>query len=203
MEKILIPFTFLICLTVANAQPNSQQVRVHLGYGTENNFGSTGFFGGMGLEWQKGKKWIVATGLTRFTTAIYNAYNGEDFDGEQQEYKAWFLSPLAGYRVIGDNGSFFSATLAGGPSLKYFNHKIFKTGLIRYYFDGRRIPIDSTIRWHLGKGVNLSLFTGISFDFRISEKLTAALFLDSYSHHIWLEHFMPGVSVQYRLNKKE
>jgi hypothetical protein len=199
MKKVSTFFVFLIFLQTANSQHGCTGVQAHLGYGTENNFGSTAFFGGAGVEWAKRKKWMLATQLTRFTTSLYNAYDGEDFDDEQQDYKAWFLTPIGGYRIIGNHGSFFSITLAAGPSLKYFHYKIFKAGLIKYYFDGRRIPIDSTISWYQRKGVNLSLYTGVSFDFRISQKLTAALFADAYSHRIWIEHFMPGVKVAYRM----
>ena len=190
----------LLSILAATSQQRNQMIQVHAGYGTENNFGSTGFFAGLGWSGTQGKKWILGTAITRFTTSLYNAYDGEDFDGEQQDYKAWFLTPKVGYTVAGRPGSFFSGTVSIGPSLKYFNYKIFKHGLIRYYFDGRREPVDGTITWYEDRGINLSLFTGVSFDFRLSDRVKAGLFLDAYSHKIWIEHFLPGVKVEWRIN---
>ena len=173
--------------------------QVHAGYGTENNFGSTTFFGGLAIGKPLGKKWFLEAGITRITTAIYNAYDNQDYDGEKQKYKSWFLTPKVGFTLLGRNDRFFSTTVAIGPSLKYFDYKLFRTGVIKYYFDGRRIPIDSTLQWHEKKGVNLSLYTGISFDFQLSQKWTAGLFVDGYTHRIWIEHFLPGVKLMYRM----
>lgn len=203
MKKIFFLSAFLISLLPAVAQQGADRLHMHLGYGTENNFGSTAFFGGIGWAREKGKKWVLGMQATRFTTALYNAYDEEDFDGEEQEYKAWFLTPAIGYKAIGNHASFFSALVAIGPSLKYFNYKIFRHGLIRYYADGRREPVGGTISWYEDRGINLSLFTGISFNFRLSERFKAGLFLDTYSNKIWIEHFMPGVKMELRMKNQE
>lgn len=202
MKNIILTIVLLFPFIIIKAQDKSisgSSASVHIGYGTENNYGNTTFFGGFGVEKNLRKKFIIGADITRFTTNIYNAYKDQTFDNEERFYKGWFITPKAGYNVVGNNTSSFTLTIAAGPAVKYYNYKMFKSGLVKNYPDGRRIPVDSTIRWYTEKDFNLSLYTGISFNFEISTNVKASIFIDTYGHEIAIEHFMPGIKVYYKL----
>jgi len=64
--------------------------------------------------------------------------------------------------------------------------------------DGTRSVVEPVI-YDIERGINISLYSALDFSFTLSPKWQVALFLDTYSHEILLEHFMPGVKVGLRL----
>lgn len=67
------------------------------------------------------------------------------------------------------------------------------------YPDGRREPVPGTIQYYYGKGFNISLYSSVSFDAKVTNKLRVGVFLDTYSYEIPIEHFLPGINVVFKL----
>ncbi len=179
---------------------NNLYLNTFAGYGTENNWGNTAFFAGVTLSKPVTKHLFLEGGLTRFTTDIYNVYKAKptSIDNEDRKYNAWFLTTNANY-TFGKKQSFLNASIKIGPSLKYYNYRVFGGALIRVYPDGRKEAVEGTLKYNDKKGFNISLYNSISFDAKITPKLRAGVFLDSYSSLIFLEHFMPGINAVFKL----
>ncbi len=170
------------------------------GYGTENNWGNTAFFGGVNLSKPVKKHIFLELGITRFTTDIYNVYKAKptNIDNEDRKYNAWFLTPAVNY-TLGNTNSFINFSIKIGPSLKYYNYKEFGGALIRIYPDGRKEAVEGTLKYIDSNGFNISLYNSINFSAKITPKLRAGIFLDTYSNLIPIEHFMPGINAIFKL----
>lgn len=201
----LISITF--CFEYTNAQTvnvgkNKPDLYLNtfIGYGTEDNQGNTAFFGGLTLSKPVTKHIFLEAGITRFTTDIYNVYKAKptNFDGEDRKYNARFLTTDANY-TFGNKQSFLNASIKIGPSLKYYNYKVFSNAAVRVYPDGRKEVVPGTLKYEEKNGFNLSLYNSVSFDAKITAKLRAGVFLDVYSSLIFIEHFMPGINAVFKL----
>lgn len=201
---ILILFIFGYSLAIAqqsiNKIENNLYLNTSLGYGTENNWGNTAFFAGIILSKPIKKHIFLEAGLTRFTTDIYNVYKAKptSIDNEDRKYNAWFLTTNANY-TFGNKQSFINASIKIGPSLKYYNYRVYGGSLIRIYPDGRKEAVEGTLKYIDKKGFNISLYNSVSFDAKITPKLRAGVFLDVYSSLIFIEHFMPGINAVFKL----
>ncbi|MEX8546474.1 MAG: hypothetical protein V5804_02630 [Mucilaginibacter sp.] len=209
--KLYFPSQILIIiLTFVNtslfAQKNSVKTKNNLylntfvGYGTENNWGNTAFFGGATLSKPIKKHLFLEGGLTLFTTALYNVYKDRPTGlvGQDRYYHAVFLTPDINY-TFGSKKSFLNASIKIGPSLKYQNDKILKFYQERVYPDGHSEVMPGSVQYYYEKGFNISYYAGVSFDAKITDKLRVGIFLDTYSHAIFLEHFMPGINAVFKL----
>lgn len=203
--KFLLFVLPTFCSGLTNAQTtsiikkNNLYLNTFVGYGTENNFGNTGFFTGVTLSKPIIKHLFFDAGLTVFTTQIVNAYTYEHgFRNDQQKYNALFLTPAINY-TFGNKQSFINASIKVGASLKYYNYKILKTYMEYLYPDGRREPMPSTFLFYEKNGFNISLYNSVSFDVKVTPKLRVGVFLDVYSYEIPIEHFMPGINAVFKL----
>lgn len=175
-----------------------------LGYGTENNEGNTAFYAGIAVAKEIKRKLLVEAGLTYFTTAIYNVYKAKptNFDGEERFYNALFLNTNLQY-LIGNDKSLINIKIKAGPALRYFDFKVFKSGLIKSYPDGRDEPVPGTIKYDIEESVGLSFYSAVSFDAKVTPKLRMGVYLDTYSGLIEFEYFMPGIYATFKLGKKK
>jgi len=209
--KLYFPASLLVIILTSHnsflfAQRSSINIKKDLyfntfiGYGTENNWGNTAFFAGIILSKSIKKHIFLEAGLTRFTTDIYNVYKAKptSIDNEDRKYNAWFLTPAINY-TFGNKQSFINASIKIGPSLKYYNYRVYGGSLIRIYPDGRKEAVEGTLKYNDKKGFNISLYNSVSFDAKITPNLRAGVFLDVYSSLIPIEHFMPGVNVIFKL----
>lgn len=55
------------------------------------------------------------------------------------------------------------------------------------------------VQYYYEKGFNISYYAGVFFDAKITDKLRIGIFLDTYSHAILIEHFMPGINAVFKL----
>lgn len=170
------------------------------GYGTENNWGNTAFFGGATLSKPVTKHLFLEGGITVFTTAFYNVYkaNPTGLAGQDRYYHAIFLTPDVNY-TFGNRKSLLNASIKVGPSLKYQNDKTLTNYLEKVYANGNREVIPGSVQYTYENGFNISYYMGVNFDAKVNDKLRIGVFLDTYSHAIPLEHFMPGINAVFKL----
>ena len=206
MKKFFATLLLLLAVAISStAQKTFKADRnllltTSLGYGTENNWGNTGFYAGVGITKPVTKRFALEAGLTYFTTSFYNAYkaNPTHFKGEERFYNTVFLQTNLQY-CVGNDQSLFNFKIKVGPALKYFDFKAFQFGLINTYSNGRKEPVPGTIKYEIEKGIILSLYNAVSFNAKISPKLRLGVYLDTYSSLIPIEHFMPGISATFKL----
>lgn len=206
MKKRLLLFMLIFSVIFVKAQTTSiikksdLYLNTFVGYGTENNWGNTAFFGGATLSKPVKKHVFLEGGLTLFTTAFYNVYKDmpTGLVGQDRYYHAVFLTPDINY-TFGNKKSFLNASIKIGPSLKYQNDKILKFYQERFYPDGHSEVTPGSVQYYYEKGFNISSYAGVSFDAKISNKLRIGVFLDTYSHAIPIEHFMPGINAVFKL----
>lgn len=205
MRKVFLIIILLqtINIVCVKAQRIKQKYNLttSFGYGTENNQGNTAFYAGLAVNRPLTNKLRLEAGLTYFTTDIYNVYKAvpSNFEGEERRYNALFLNSNFQY-VIGDESSIINAKLKIGAALKYYNYKVFESGLFKYYpATGKEEVIRETLKYEVKQGVNVALYTGVSFDARVNENLRLGVFLDVYSSIIPIEHFMPGIHATFKL----
>lgn len=171
-------------------------------YGSENGRGNIGFSFGIKASKTLSKRVSWDGGLTYFSSNLINInQNSTTFTGEDRYYHSVFITPSLSLRMIGKDNSKFIGRLSLGPSLKYYNYKDFRSGLLRVYSDGRvEAAPGATIDYNENNGFNISFYGAMSFDAKISEKLRAGLFLDTYSSSVTpLEHLMPGIQFSIKL----
>jgi len=201
---ILILFIFGYSLVIAqqsiNKIENNLYLNTFIGYGTENNWGNTAFFGGATLSKSINKHLFLEGGVTLFTTAFYNVYKDRPTGlvGQDRYYHAVFLTPDVNY-TFGNRKSFLNTSIKVGPSLKYQSDKILTSYFEKVYANGNREVLPGSVRYTYEKGFNISYYAGVSFDAKVSDKLRIGLFLDTYSHAIPIEHFMPGINTIFKL----
>lgn len=201
---ILILFIFGYSLAIAqqsiNKIENNLYLNTFIGYGTENNWGNTAFFGGATLSKSVNKHLFLEGGVTLFTTAFYNVYKDRPTGlvGQDRYYHAVFLTPDVNY-TFGNRKSFLNASIKVGSSLKYQKDKILKFYLEHVYPDGRIEVVPESVQYYYEKGFNISYYAGVSFDAKVNEKLRFGIFLDTYLHAIAIEHFMPGINAIFKL----
>ncbi len=196
---LIIVNPFLYAQTSASLKENNLYINTSLGYGTENNWGNTGFFVGATLSKPIIKHLFLDAGLTVFTTQIVNAYTYEHgFRNDQQKYNALFLTPAINY-TFGNKQSFMNASIKVGASLKYYNYKILKTFLEYVYPDGRTEPVPGTLYYITRKRFEIPFYSSVSFDTKVTKKLRVGVFLDTYSYEIPIEFFLPGINVVFKL----
>src|ERR1700740_1647488 len=142
--RIFISLFFALSVTGLYSQSKTYKysVSIHGGYGLENNYGNTVYFGGAALHKKISKKFSENFSITRFmiSNSDLNRTVESAFDGEERFYKSWFFTPSVEYLAVGNNHSFFSFSLRTGPSLKFFNYKSLKFASVRVYADGTREP---------------------------------------------------------------
>src|SRR4051812_14469567 len=86
-QLILVPLMFLFARNMFAQHNSSGLLNLNLGYGTENNYGNTGFLVGIGGQKPLSRKFDLQADVNYFTTGIYNAYLKEkDFPGEERLY---------------------------------------------------------------------------------------------------------------------
>jgi len=205
ITKLLLPVIFFFTYSLACAQLTDKKksdlyLNTFIGYGTENNWGNTAFFGGATLSKPINKHLFLEGGLILFTTALYNVYKDRPTGlvGQDRYYHAVFLTPDINY-TFGNKKSFLNASIKIGPSLKYQNDKILKFYQERVYPDGHSEVTPGSVQYYYEKGFNISYYAGVSFDAKITDNLRIGVFLDIYSHAILLEHFMPGINAVFKL----
>lgn len=99
--KVLLFVLPTFCSDLTNAQSpstiknNNLYLNTFVGYGTENNWGNTAFFGGATLSKPVTKHLFVEGKVTLFTTAFYNVYKDRPTGlvGQDRYYHAVFLTP--------------------------------------------------------------------------------------------------------------
>lgn len=195
MRKLYVFALLLFVATTSGAQLKgiSTFLNVHAGYGTETNIGYYGLLGGAGLE----KSWKRKIALE--VAVSYFAGGGDlTYTNASESYKALFYRSGVGYRLIGTNQSFFRMMLSAGSALKKYRAKMLGQNYSYFNPDGTE-TIREPVKYEIEKGLSLSLYSGLDFTFKITPKVKAGLFLDTYSHEILLEHFMPGVKASVRL----
>jgi hypothetical protein len=195
MKKIhLLLSTLLIVITSFAQQQNKPTfLIIHAGYGTETNIGFPGAFAGAGLQHKWGNLQLEAK-----ATYFNDNDNDQLYTNAKEDYKAFFLTPSIGWNVIGTDRTFFRTIIMVGPALKWYKAKEVSNIYMRMSPDGRRTVVEP-VTYYIEKEVNVSLYSALDFSFTLSPKLQLALFLDTYSHEILLEHFMPGLKVGVRL----
>ncbi len=202
--RLISVLLFISSFDTVNAQYSQKKSNLYLntfaGYGTENNWGNTAFFGGVNLSRPVKKHIFLELGITRFTTDIYNVYKAKptNIDNEDRKYNAWFLTPAINY-TLGNTNSLINISIKIGPSLKYYNYREFGGALIKIYPDGRKEAVEGTLKYIDKQGFNMSLYNSVSFDAKVTSKLRAGVFLDVYSSLIPIEHFMPGINAVFKL----
>lgn len=174
-----------------------------LGYGTENNWGNRALFTGASLVKPIANHLFIEGGITYFTAHIPDGSRDlrEGYNGAIRKYNALFLTPALGY-TLGNRKSKFSVSIKAGPSLKYFDYKVYRSGQIRVYPDGREELVLESVRYWEDKGFNISLYNSLNIDARVTKDLRIGVFLDVYSGLIPIEHFMPGVNASFQLKKE-
>ena len=170
------------------------------GWGHENDYGNTALSVGLALQKPISKHLFYEGCITGFTTDFLNNYNTppNKWDGVDRDYYAVFITPAFGYK-FGNEASLFNTRIKAGPTLKYFNYKIPKNGLVKHFPDGREEAIASTFIYYEDAGFNISAYVGVSFDARVSKRVRTGIFIDTYSHEIEGEHFILGVHTSIRL----
>ena len=146
---------------------------------------------------------MIGGDLTYFTTAIYNAYkaNPTFYLNGDRKYHSLFLNLNLRY-VVGKESSLINAKIKAGPALKYYDTKILLGAKVYYNPKDKLHPIvPVSEKYYEKQGLNVSLYTGVSFDFRIKENLKLGAFLDVYSGLIPVEHFIPGINATFLLRK--
>lgn len=205
--KNYLIYSLLFFLSVISVKGQEKESKLNLitsmGYGTENNYGHTAFYAGIGINKKLTGRFSLETNVTYFTTAIYNAYkeNPTFYLNGDRWYNSLFLNLNAQY-LIGNPNSLINARFKVGPALKYFDYKSLRTA--KAYFNPlkRLHPIvPGTEIYYMDEGINVSLFTGLSVDAKVNSSLRMGLFVDVYSNLIPIEHFMPGIFAKFHLNK--
>lgn len=195
MRKIYASVLTLFCSVIINAQQQSKSTfaTAHVGYGTETNIGFPGAFAGVGLQRKLGKLQLEGK-----VTYFDDNKNDQLYTNATEDYKAVFLTPSLGWYVIGTNQSFFRTVLSIGPALKWYKAKQVSNMYLRMNPDGS-FAVREPVTYYIEKGTNISLYSALDFSFMLSAKWQVALFLDTYSHEILLEHFMPGLKIGVQL----
>ncbi|WP_299289747.1 hypothetical protein [uncultured Mucilaginibacter sp.] len=191
---------FLYAQTTSTVEKNDLYLNTFAGYGTENNWGNTGFFLGATLSKPISKHIFLEAGLTRFTTDLYNIYKRKPtgFQGEDRYYNAWFLPVDANY-TFGNKESFINTSIKIGPALKYQNDKILKTFNEYQFPDGHQEVVQSSIQYYYEKGFNISIYSAVSVSAKINSKLRMGIVLDTYSKAIPIEHWFAGINAVFKL----
>lgn len=195
MTKTKLLFLLLLLAGSTHAQKtvNKKIIAVHVGYGTENNIGNPGPFAGVAYGKTFGDKLVAEISATYFVD------NGEQqYPNSNEKYRAAFLSPRLGFHLIGTNSSPFRLRLSGGPALKWYRSK--ELGLNYAYMgpDGNYL-LREPVAYAYDQGLGISVYGGLDFSFRLGKNKQLALFLDTYSREILLEHFMPGLKMSWLL----
>jgi hypothetical protein len=197
---VIIFFGNVFC-AIGQEKTSKYHLVSYLGYGTENNYGNTAFFFGIGINKNLLPKVSVETSLTYFTTGIYNVYKDKPtfYLNAQRWYNSLFFNVNLQY-LFGNENSLINAKLKAGPALKYYDYKMLRRALVyNSPIDGLYPIVPGTEVYYRGEGVNVSLYTGFSLDAKINKNLRLGVFLDTYSNSIPLEHFMPGVSATFKI----
>jgi hypothetical protein len=200
MKILMISGMFCLIAVSAFAQnPLPKLLNVNLGYGTENNFGNTGFTIGVGGQKFLTKKFDLQADLNYFTTGIYNSYHKEEkFPGEERFYHNAIVSLKAGYAVVGI-ATTFNIRLKAGVSTFLYNYKILKYAAYIVRSDGTVEVIPNSILYYREKGLRLGYTFGLEFNIPINPNTSIAAGVDTYSSEIPIEFFIPGISFKRRL----
>ncbi len=205
LTKVLLAIFFIYNIDSVFAQLTDKHksnlyLNTFAGYGTENNWGNTAFFAGATLSKPITKHLFLEGGLTLFTTALYNVYKDRPTGlvGQDRYYHAVFLTPDVNY-TFGNRKSFLNASIKVGPSLKYQSDKTLTSYVEKVYANGNREVVPGSVKYTYEKGFNISYYAGVAFDAKITDKLRIGVFLDTYSHAIPIEHFMPGINAVFKL----
>jgi hypothetical protein len=204
---LLLSISISIVLLAQHAPKSNKNLflTTSLSYGTENNWGNTGFNMGISIAKPINKRFAMGAGLTYFTTAIYNAYKANPvfYANEERYYNVGFLNLNAQY-VIGNEQSWLNAKIKVGPGIRYHDFKMLRRAKVYYEGAGPTYEIvPGTELYETKNGLNLSLYSAISFDTKITPKLRVGVYLDTYSSLIFLEHFMPGIHATFKFGNKE
>ncbi len=201
MKKCALLF-FIFCVTSAvfGQVPKERFLSAAAGYGTENDWGNTGFFFRANYDVYLTKRLNLDLSVNRFTTDIYNASKGNPtgFEGQNRKYNAWFVSPALTFK-FNKPGALIRTGIKAGPALRYANYVILKTYQERVYNDGHKELVPGTVAYHTKKGFRLGLYNSVYGEVRLSKRFYTGLFVDAYSFIIELEHFLPGISLSYKL----
>lgn len=173
-----------------------------ISYVSENWRGNIGFAIGLKITKPVSKRLSLENGLSYFSTGLVNInQNSNTFDGEDRHYNSLILTPNLSYRLAGSTWSKYSAIVRIGPSFKYYRYKDFSSGLLRINPDGTAVAAPgAVINYNEENGFNISLFGALGIDRKISEKLRAGIFIDTYSSRTTpLEYLMPGFCLSFSL----
>lgn len=184
--------TLLLFHLLTHAQKASTTIAsAHIGYGSENNYGFTGIFGGAAYEKLHGPK------LSTELAATYFADNSADeYTNGSEQYQALFFSARAGYHLIGNHTSRFRCRLAAGPAIRYAAARYFKGNngnalSIRINPDGSQ-TIREPFSYGYEKTLTVMVQGSLDLTFRLGTKTELGLILETYNREILLEHFMPA-----------
>lgn len=166
-------YSSLSAQQLVNKKKGDLYLNAFTGYGTENNWGNTAFFGGVTLSKPVKKHLIIEGGLTLFTTAFYNVYKDRPtgLAGQDRYYHAVFLTPDVNY-AFGNKNSFLNAYIKVGPSLKYQNSKTLTNYLEKVYANGNREVIPGSVQYTYEKGFNISYYAGVAFDAKLTSVMS-------------------------------
>lgn len=209
MKKIFVIFLLLFGLSMTSlAQKANLNKNIFLtpslGYGTENNWGNTGFYAGLALTKSLSKRFAIESGITYFTTGLYNVYkaNPTFYANEDRYYNVGFLNLNIQY-VIGNEPSWFNAKVKVGSGIKHHNFKMLRRAKVYYEGPGPTYEIvPGTEIYEKENRLSLSLYSAVSFDAKVTSDLRIGVYLDTYSSLIFLEHFMPGIYATFKLGQK-
>lgn len=113
---LLLPSTF----TQAQQIPTTM-ISAHLGYGSENNYGFVGIFGGAAIGKLHGPKLSTELAIAYFTDN-----SEEEYTNGSERYRAVFFAVRAGYHLIGNSTARFRCRLSAGPAIRYAAARYFK-----------------------------------------------------------------------------
>lgn len=197
MRNTLLCCFFLLCSNLLHAQKG---ISLHLGYGTENNWGNTHFFAGLAFQKNLKNKFSYGINATGLTTDIYNANKGSEGRPpfETRRYNAFFLTAPFSYNIIGKNENFFKWKLNAGPSLKIYSYNLLTQWRTIIHSDGSREWPAEYLKYEKKKGISLNLFVSTDFTFKVNDNINAGVLLETYTGKIFIEHFMPGIKVDYK-----
>lgn len=179
-----------------------------IAYVSENHIENMGMAIGLTVSKPIYKRFLIDLGATYFSTGIIDLNTNKImFKGEQRYYHSFFITPSVGYRIVGKQDSRFSVKFSVGPSIWYYSYKEFNSGKFTIYLDNdgnvQDIVPKSDIIYSQDKGVNISLYGGLSIESKITERFKLGAFLDTYSsENTGLEHLMPGIHASFKLGSK-
>jgi hypothetical protein len=195
MKQIVLPVFVLMTLNLFSQTKVAKLLNYNIGYGTENNWGNTGFIVGIGYQRETFKKIDVQVDVNYFTTGIYNAYleNGRRYEKEDRFYNNGILSAKLGYSVAGRIDK-PNIRVKVGLSAMVYKYKILKTITRIFRPDGSIEVVPGSISYYRENGIRLAYNVGFDFNVPINKTSQVSIGLDTYSSLIPIEFFFPFLS---------